>query len=72
MHAMLPKLIFRVLIISILSIGLLSWWARTRQTTVPAQECCESGGCKEKEGKKLRADIPIWESISRHLIAIER
>jgi hypothetical protein len=28
--------------------------------------------CKEIEDKKIQSDMPIWETLSRHLIALNK
>ena len=56
-----------VLIFSVL--GFFSW--KTTQSRAQLQEVCVT----ESEGKpdrKMKTGLPIWESLSRHLITIQR
>lgn len=69
---MLPKLILKLLIASVLSIGLLSWWVQHQPAPKAMTECSDPAGCKEQKTKEVHADFAIWESLSRHLIAIQK
>jgi hypothetical protein len=69
---MLPKLILKLLIASVLSIGLLSWWVQRQPAPKAMTECGDPANCKEQKTKEVRAEFPIWESLSRHLIAIQK
>ncbi len=70
--AMLPKFIFKLLIASALSIGLLSWWVQSRPAPRNMTECGDQAACKEQKTTEVRAEFPIWESLSRHLISIQK
>lgn len=56
-----------ILIISVL--GFFSW--KTIQSRALQEEVCvtESG---EKPDRKVKTGLPMWESLSRHLITIQR
>jgi hypothetical protein len=69
---MLPKFIFRVLIASVLTIGVLSWWVQRQPAPKGMTECTDPASCKEQKDKQVRAEFPIWESLSRHLISIQK
>jgi hypothetical protein len=69
---MLPKLLFKILIASVLTIGFLSWYVQRGSAPKPMSECGDGTCCKEQKAKELHADFPMWESLSRHLIAIQK
>ena len=69
---MLPKFILKLLIASVLSIGLLSWWVQRQPAPKGMKECADPAVCKEQKTKEVHAEFPIWESLSRHLIAIQK
>ena len=69
---MSPKLLIRILIASVLTIGLMSWYIQRSPAPKAMSECGEGVCCKEQKAKELHADFPMWESLSRHLIAIQK
>lgn len=44
---------------------------RVAQHPVDPQETCRST-CKEQSEQKVKSGLPMWESLSRHLITIQR
>lgn len=69
---MFPKFILKLLIASVLSIGLLAWWVQRQPAPKVMKECGDQAACKEQKAKEVHAEFPIWESLSRHLIAIQK
>jgi hypothetical protein len=69
---MFPKLVLKLLIASVLSIGLLSWWVQRQPAPKAMTECSDPSVCKEQKTKEVQAEFAIWESLSRHLIAIQK
>jgi hypothetical protein len=69
---MSPKLLFRVLIASVLTVALVSWYIQRPPAAKPMSECGDGVCSKEQKAKELHADFPMWESLSRHLIAIQK
>jgi predicted negative regulator of RcsB-dependent stress response len=56
-----------VLIISVL--GIFSW--KTFQSRARQEELCATEA-QEKPDRKVKTGLPMWESLSRHLITIQR
>ena len=50
--------------LAICTIG--AWGYKANKTNVAEEVCKEQG--KEQPVKKLNSSLPMWESISRHLI----
>jgi hypothetical protein len=69
---MTPKLLYRILIASVMTIALVSWYAQRSPSANTMKECGEGNCCKEQKAKELSADFPMWESLTRHLIAIQK
>lgn len=57
-----------MLIISVLAIGGLHQLAQKSS----ADEMCVSKEAAEKDTHRMRSGVPMWESLSRHLISIQR
>ncbi len=56
-----------ILIISMLAV----FGYRAAQGPANRQETCKSAG-KEQGDQKVKSGLPMWESLSRHLITIQR
>jgi hypothetical protein len=56
-----------ILIFSVL--GIFSW--KTFQSRSPQDAVCVSES-QEKPVRKVKTGLPMWESLSRHLITIQR
>ena len=69
---MSPKLLFKTLIVSVLTIGLVSWYIQRSPAPKPMTECGEANCCKEQKAKELHTEFAMWESLTRHLIAIPK
>jgi hypothetical protein len=54
--------------LALCSAGVLGYHSKTVKT---GEEICKEQG-KEQQDKKLKTSLPMWESISRHLIMAGR
>jgi hypothetical protein len=62
----------RLLISSILIIICLAFVGyRTNQKMSTSDEVCETKGLKEQQELKVKSALPIFESLSRHLLTIQ-
>jgi hypothetical protein len=56
---------------SLLIISVLAFFGYRNATLTTGEEVCTTG-TKEKTEQKVKTAMPMWESLSRHLITIQR
>ncbi len=69
---MKTKSYLKWILLGLLLLSSVAFYSYNRKSNTRNENILCSERCKEVEDKKTQSDMPIWETLSRHLIALNK